>query len=205
MPATPLKRIKPIVFVLCLLPLASLIWGLVTGRLGANPIEALTHGTGEWALRLLLVTLAMTPLARLGGRSWPMGLRRMLGLFAFFYAALHLMTYLWLDQFFRWGEIVTDVTDRPFIAAGMSAFFLLVPLAATSTRGMMRRLGRRWKPLHRLVYLSVALAVLHFVWLVKADQLRPLVYAAILAALLGHRFIGWSRAATAAPPAVPRE
>lgn len=205
MPATPLRRVKPFVFVLCLLPAASLLWGAAAGRLGANPIEAITHGTGEWTLRLLLVTLTMTPLARLSGQSWPMGLRRMFGLFAFFYAVLHLMTYLWLDQFFRWGEIVTDVMDRPFITAGMSAFLLLVPLAATSTRGMMRRLGRRWKTLHRLVYPAAVLAVLHFVWLVKADLQRPLVYAAILAVLLGYRFVARGRTATTVPRAVSGE
>lgn len=193
MAATALTRVKPFVFVLCLLPAAGLAHGAYFGTLGANPIEALTHGTGEWGLRLLLLTLSLTPAARLSGRAWLMGLRRMLGLFAFFYATLHLITYLWLDQFFLWREILLDIAERPFITVGMAAFVLLVPLAATSTRAMMRRLGPRWKPLHRLVFLSAALAVLHFLWLVKADLQRPLIYAGVLALLLGYRAVAWGR------------
>jgi len=190
--------LKPVVFSLCLLPLALLVYDGFTGGLGVNPIEAVTHRTGDWTLRLLLATLALTPLRRLSGWAWPLRLRRMVGLFAFFYACLHLLTYLWLDQFFAWGRIVEDVIERPFITLGMLAFLGLVPLALTSTRGMQRRLGRRWKTLHRLVYPVAILGVLHFWWLVKADVREPLVYALILAALLGVRLAGWWRRGAAA-------
>lgn len=179
--------LKPTVFVLCLLPLGMSVWWGLHDGLGANPIEEITHQTGDWALRLLLVTLAVTPLRRLSGWTQPMRVRRMLGLFAFFYACLHLLTYLWLDQFFEWGEIVTDIAKRPFITVGFAAFLLLIPLAVTSTRGMMRRLGRRWQTLHRAVYLVAILAVVHYWWLVKADVRDPLFYAAILVLLLGYR------------------
>ena len=180
--------LKPLVFVLCLLPLAVLAWQGYTERLGANPIEAVTHATGEWSLRFLLLTLLMTPLRRWTGWSWPLRIRRMLGLFAFFYATLHLFTYLWLDQFFEWREIALDILDRPFITVGMLAYALLVPLAATSNRLAIRRLGRRWKTLHRLAYVAPALGVLHFWWLVKADVREPLVYGAALMLLLLLRF-----------------
>ena len=179
----PKALLKPAVFSLCLLPLALLVQDGFTGGLGVNPIETVTHHTGDWTLRLLLATLALTPLRRLFGWAWPLRLRRMVGLFAFFYACLHLLTYLWLDQFFAWGRIVEDVIERPFITLGMLAFLGLVPLALTSTRGMQRRLGRRWKTLHRLVYPVAILGVLHFWWLVKADVREPLVYALILAVL----------------------
>ena len=176
--------LKPLVFVLCLLPLALLGWDGYMDRLGANPIETITHATGDWTLRFLLVALLMTPLRRGFGWAWPIRIRRMLGLFAFFYATLHLFTYLWLDQFFDWGEIVLDVLDRPFITVGMLAYVLLLPLAATSNRYMTRRLGRRWKALHRLAYVVPALGVLHFWWLVKADVREPLLYGVLLALLL---------------------
>lgn len=181
----PMKTwIKPIVFALSLLPLAWLVFALATDRLGANPIEALTRDTGEWTLRLLLVTLCMTPLRRFTGWSWPLRMRRMLGLFAFFYACVHLTTYLWLDQFFDWGDILRDIGKRPFITVGMLAFTLLVPLAATSNRLMIRRLGRNWTRLHRLVYVIAALAVLHFWWLVKSDVREPLIYALLFLFLM---------------------
>ena len=176
--------VKPPVFVLCLLPLALLGWDGYMDRLGANPIETITHATGDWTLRFLLVALLMTPLRRGFDWAWPIRIRRMLGLFAFFYATLHLFTYLWLDQFFDWGEIVLDVLDRPFITVGMLAYVLLLPLAATSNRYMTRRLGRRWKALHRLAYVVPALGVLHFWWLVKADVREPLLYGVLLALLL---------------------
>ncbi|HDP89418.1 MAG TPA: sulfoxide reductase heme-binding subunit YedZ [Thioalkalivibrio sp.] len=166
-----------------------------TGGLGVNPVEAVTHRTGDWTLRLLLATLALTPLRRLSGWSWPSRVRRMVGLFVFFYACLHLATYLWLDQFFDWGAIVVDVGERPFITVGMLAFLGLLPLAVTSNRAMQRRLGRRWKALHRLVYPVAILGVLHFWWLVKADVREPLVYALILATLLGYRLAGRLRGA----------
>lgn len=185
--------LKPGVFALCLVPAGLMVFDGFTGGLGVNPIEAITHRTGDWTLRLLLVTLAMTPLRRLLDWRWPLRVRRMLGLFTFFYACLHLMTYLWLDQFFDLGAILEDVIERPFITVGMLAFVGLVPLAVTSTNGMMRRLGRRWKTLHRLVYVIAVLGVLHFWWLVKADVREPLIYAALLAVLLGYRLVGYIR------------
>ena len=154
----------------------------------------LTHTTGDWGLRLLLLTLAVTPLRRLTGWGWLLRFRRMLGLFAFFYLSLHLVTYLWLDQFFDWAAILEDVAKRPYITAGFAAFLLLVPLALTSTRGMVRRLGWRWQTLHRLIYPAAALGVLHFFWLTKADLREPLVYASVLALLLALRW-PWRRTA----------
>ena len=184
--------IKLLVFVLALLPAAGLAGGLFTGGLGANPVEALTHSTGEWALRFLLLTLAVTPLRRLTGYGSLIRLRRMLGLFAFFYAALHLSTYVALDQFFDAAAIVKDVVKRPYITAGFLGFVLMAPLAATSTAGMIRRLGgRRWQQLHRLVYPCAIAAVVHFLWLVKADLTEPLLYAGVLTALLGYRAAVW--------------
>jgi sulfoxide reductase heme-binding subunit YedZ len=169
-----------------------LVYGILTHSLGANPIEAVTRGLGDWALRLLLVTLAVTPLRRLTGLGWLLRLRRMLGLFAFFYAVLHVLTYLWLDQFFDWGAILKDVVKRPFITVGFLSFVLLIPLAVTSTHAMMKRLGRHWQRLHRAVYAIAVLGVLHFWWMVKADVREPALYAAILAVLLGLR-VYWAR------------
>lgn len=178
---------KPAVFVLCLLPLGIMIGQGVAGDLGANPVEAITHGTGEWGLRLLLITLAVTPLRRLTGWNQLIRYRRMLGLFTYFYAVLHLLTYLWLDQFFVWQDVLQDIVKRPFITVGFLAFVLMTPLALTSTNAMMRRLGRQWARLHRLVYAVAVVAVVHYWWLVKADVREPLVYALILAVLLGFR------------------
>ena len=183
-----LAAIKFAVFVACLLPFAGYGHAIYADTLGANPIEALTRGLGTWALNLLLVTLAVTPARRLTGMSWLLRLRRMLGLFAFFYAALHLGTYLWLDQFFDWPAIAKDILKRPFITVGMAAFALLLPLAATSNRYSIRRLGgRRWQSLHRAVYAIGVLAVLHYFWMVKLDTRLPLAYAGVLVALLGAR------------------
>ncbi len=181
------RFLKPLVFALCLLPVVILAWQLYAGQLGANPIDEVADASGEWTLRFLLITLMVTPLKRLFGWHWVVRIRRMLGLFAFFYATLHLATYLWLDQFFAWSEIWLDILDRPFITVGMLAFVLLLPLVATSTNTMMRRLGRNWKHLHRLAYVVPLLGVLHFWWLVKADVLEPLVYGAVLVVLLGFR------------------
>jgi len=184
----PAERILPTLklalFVFCLLPFVMLIWQTLDGSIGPNPVQALTHATGDWALRLLLVTLAVTPLRRLTGLAWLVRLRRMLGLFAFFYAALHFTTYLWLDQFFDWEAIVEDIAKRPYITVGFAALVGMIPLAITSTKGWLRRLGKRWKMLHRLIYPIAILGVLHYLWLVKADLLEPGIYAAILAALL---------------------
>ena len=181
------RGIKPLLFVLCLLPLGQLAWGVIYDELGANPIEVLTRSTGEWTLRFLLVTLTVTPLRQLTGANWLIKLRRMLGLFAFFYALVHLTSYLWLDQFFDWGEILRDIIKRPFITVGMTAFLLMLPLALTSTNRMMRRLGGNWRRLHRLIYLLAPLAVLHYFWLVKADIRLPVIYALLLGVLLGYR------------------
>jgi len=181
------RFLKPLVFLLCLLPLVVLIWRLFADQLGANPIDEVADTTGEWTLRFLLITLMASPLKRLLGWTWAIRARRMLGLFAFFYATLHLTTYLWLDQFFDWGEIWLDILDRPFITVGMLAFVLLLPLVVTSNNAMVRRLGRNWKRLHRLAYVIPLLGVLHFWWLVKADVLEPLVYGAVLVVLLGFR------------------
>ncbi|HHJ12854.1 MAG TPA: sulfoxide reductase heme-binding subunit YedZ [Gammaproteobacteria bacterium] len=188
-PKTGAYLLKPVVFVLCLLPLAVYLAGFFTDRLGANPIDELADASGVWTMRFLLLTLAMTPLRRISGWYWPPRLRRMLGLFAFFYASLHLLSYLWLDQFFEWPEIGADILERPFIAVGMLGYVLLLPLAATSNRAMMRRLGSAWQRLHRLAYVVPALGVLHFWWLVKADVREPLFYGLALALLLWSRML----------------
>jgi len=181
------RFLKPLVFISGLLPAVILAWQFYADQLGANPIDEITDGTGTWTLRFLLITLMATPLKRLFGWGWTLRVRRMLGLFAFFYATLHLFTYLWLDQFFDWGEIGTDILKRPFITVGMLAFVLLLPLAITSTHSMMRRLGRSWKALHQLAYVVPMLGVLHFWWLVKADIREPLVYGVALVVLLAFR------------------
>lgn len=184
----PVGILKSLVFLLSLLPLAYYGWGAWHDALGANPIEVVTRGMGTWTLNFLLITLAITPLRKLTGWHVALRLRRMLGLFTFFYAVLHLTSYLWFDQFFDWGEIAQDILKRPFITVGMAAFVLLVPLAATSSNFAIRRLGgRRWQALHRTVYVIGILAVLHYSWLVKADQSQPLLYGGILAVLLGLR------------------
>ncbi len=163
----------------------------MTDGLGAEPIERVTHVTGGWTLRFLLISLAVTPFRRLFGWRWLAPLRRTFGLIAFSYACLHYATYIGLEHFFDWERILEDVLERRYVTAGFAALLCLVPLAATSTRAMMRRLGRRWKILHRLAYLAGVLGVVHFLWLVKADLLEPLLYAAVLALLLGVRL--WLR------------
>lgn len=183
-----LSAAKAALFAACLLPLSYYAWGAWQDALGANPIEAVTRGLGDWTLRLLLITLTVTPLRRLTGLHWLLRLRRMLGLFTFFYACLHLSCYLWLDQFFDWHAIAQDILKRPFITVGMSAFILLLPLAATSTNAMVRRLGgKRWQALHRAIYPISILAVTHFWWMVKKDVTEPAIYALVLAVLLGLR------------------
>ena len=181
------RSYRLLLFILCLLPFGFLLGMTWRGELGANPVETITHFTGEWGLRFLLITLAVTPLRRLTGWNGLQKYRRMLGLFAFFYVCLHFATYLVFDHFFDWRTIAEDVVKRPYITVGFAAFILLIPLALTSTHGMMRRLKRNWQRLHRLIYLIAILAVLHFLWLVKADLLEPLIYAALLAFLLGYR------------------
>lgn len=179
--------LKALAHALALLPLALLVRGVLHDTLGADPVAAITHGTGDWALRLVLLGLAMTPLRRLLGQAWPIRFRRLLGLYAFFYATLHLATYVVLDLGQYWSQLLDDIVKRPYITVGFAAWLLLVPLALTSTRGWMRRLGRRWGQLHAMVYAVGVLGVLHFLWLVKSDLREPLLYAGILALLLGLR------------------
>jgi len=180
---------KPAVFVVCLVPMVWLVWDTFAGNLSANPIEDIRNRTGIWTLRFLMITLSVTPLRRIIG--WPslIRFRRMLGLFAFFYAFVHFITYIWLDQAFAWDEIVKDmISKRPFILSGVASFVLLIPLAITSTKKWIGRLGgKRWQMIHRLIYLSAVVGVLHYYWRVKLDIARPLAYGAVLAVLLGLR------------------
>jgi sulfoxide reductase heme-binding subunit YedZ len=185
-----IAALKPLLFAACVMPLAWLLWDALHDGLGADPVAALEHRSGDWALRLLLVTLAITPLRRLAGRAELVRFRRMLGMFAFFYACVHLAIYVFVDLGAYWSVLFADVVKRPYITVGFAAWLLLIPLAVTSTRGMMRRLGRHWQRLHRLVYVVALLAVLHFLWLVKADHREPLLYLAIFAALMLLRFRG---------------
>lgn len=197
-----IRWIKVALFLVCLVPLGVLLWKFFGPHptdmntwgwgLGANPIEALEHGFGDWTLRFLLVTLAITPARKLLHVPALIKFRRMLGLFAFFYGCLHFTTYLWLDKFFNLNEILKDVAKRKYITVGFTAFVLLIPLAATSTAGWIRRLGgKRWQSLHRLIYVSAILGVIHYLWLVKADIREPLMYGGILAVLLAYRVVGW--------------
>jgi sulfoxide reductase heme-binding subunit YedZ len=185
----PTRMVRPVVLAASLAPLAVLVFTVLTGRTSANPAEDILLTTGIWALRFLLLTLAVTPLRRLTGWNGLIQYRRMLGLLAFFYAAVHLVSYIAFDRFFALGEIAADVVKRPFITAGMTAFLLMVPLAVTSTRGWIRRLGRRWQLLHRLAYVSALAACVHFIWKVKVVVGEPVVYAGILAVLLGARLV----------------
>ena len=180
------RLLKPAVWIGGLLPLALLVLAIFTGAIGPEPIEEVTHRTGKAALVLLMASLAVTPARRLTGWNQAIGARRPLGLFAFFYACLHFATYLF-DQGFDPGYIVEDVVERPYVTAGFTALLLLAPLAATSTRGWIRRLGKRWQKLHRLVYIAGGLAVVHFLWLVKADLREPLIWAAVFGALMLFR------------------
>jgi methionine sulfoxide reductase heme-binding subunit len=189
-----LRRFKPVIFLACLAPLARLAWKGVNSGLGANPIEAITHSTGDWTLIFLLITLSVTPIRMLTRQYWLIGLRRMFGLFSFFYGCLHLTTYVWLDQFFDIHAMLADVVKRPFITAGVTAFALMIPLALTSTQGWIRRLGgKRWQMLQRLIYFSAAAGVIHYIWLVKADLRKPMEYASVLGALLLYRVVAWLR------------
>ena len=180
---------KPLVFIAALIPLGWLVFIVLTGRTSANPAEDILLTTGIWALRFLLATLAITPVRRLTGWNTLIQYRRMLGLFAFFYACVHLLSYIAFDRYFEFGEVLADVAKRPFIMAGMGAFVLMVPLALTSTRGWIRRLGRKWQTLHRLVYFSAAAGCLHFVWKVKVAIGEPVYYAAVLGVLLAFRLL----------------
>ncbi|MES1196761.1 MAG: protein-methionine-sulfoxide reductase heme-binding subunit MsrQ [Steroidobacter sp.] len=192
------KVIKPIIFILCLLPLAWLIagtLGIASISLGADPVAKILHQLGQWGLRFIVITLCITPLRVLLNQPWLVLLRRMLGLFAFTYVLLHFFTWLILDQGFlvpdsgfSWQSIVKDITKRPYITIGFTALLLLIPLAVTSTSGMMRRLGKRWQQLHKLIYVIAVLGVWHYYWEVKKDVREPLIYAAIVFVLLAWRY-----------------
>ncbi len=189
-PSRHMRWIKPPIFLLCLAPLGALGYKAYSGNLGANPIELITHSTGTWTLVFLCVTLAMTPIRKVLHLNWVIRFRRMFGLFAFFYGCLHFTTYIWLDQFFDIHSMIKDVYKRPFITVGFTAFVLLWPLALTSTKGMIRRLGgKRWQLLHRLIYVSAILGVIHYYWLVKIDETVPYRFAAVVAVLLGYRVV----------------
>jgi methionine sulfoxide reductase heme-binding subunit len=182
------SQLKAVLFVASLYPLLRLSWFAYSDQLGANPIELITRSLGTWTLVFLLITLSITPVRKVSAWNWLIKLRRMAGLFAFFYALLHFITYIWLDQFFDLSSIYKDVLKRPFITIGFAAFVLLIPLAVTSTNAMMKKMGgKNWQMLHRLVYLIATFAVVHYWWLVKKDLTQPIIYATVLAVLLGYR------------------
>jgi len=202
------KWMKAVVFIACLMPLAGLGWRALHNGLTANPIEFITHATGDWTLRLLLVTLAITPFRKILALPDLIRFRRMLGLFAFFYGSLHFTTYIWLDKFFDLAEMWKDVSKRPYITIGFLAFTLLIPLAVTSTAGWIRRLGgRRWQILHRAIYISAVAGVIHYYWLVKSAVIRPLTYGAIVAVLLLWRLADryWPRSGALRNPSLRSE
>jgi len=178
---------KPIVHLLCLLPFAGLLWAAFNDGLGANPVEKLTHETGQWTLRFLLITLSLTPLRQWTGQAAWIRFRRMLGLYTFFYVSCHFSIWFIADHSLNLGDMIEDIVKRPYITLGFSAFVSMLPLAITSNQAMIRALGRKWKSLHQLVYLIILLGVLHFIWLVKADYLEPGIYAIIAVVLLAHR------------------
>ena len=182
------KAFKAAIFLLALTPISLLLWKAYADELSANPIADITHETGIWTLRFLMITLSITPLRKLTGWNTLQDFRKMTGLFAFFYGCLHLTTYIWLDQFFQWSEMLKDIAKRPFIMVGFASFVLLIPLAITSLNYMIKKLGgKRWKRLHRLVYVAAIGGVIHYLWLVKADRQRPIIYAGTLTLLLGYR------------------
>jgi len=178
---------KPVVHLLCLLPFAGLLWAAFNDGLGANPVEKLTHETGGWTLRFLLLTLSLSPLRQWTGQAAWIRFRRITGLYTFFYLSCHFLIWFVADHSLDPGAMIEDIVKRPYITLGFSAFLLMIPLAATSNQFMIRKLGRKWKSLHQLVYLIILLAVLHFIWLVKADYLEPGIYAIIAVILLAHR------------------
>ena len=186
------KWLKVCVFAACLVPLGILMWEGFRSELGANPVEFITHATGDWTIRFLVITLAITPLRYVLGLPDLIRFRRMLGLFAFFYGSLHFTTYIWLDKFFDLSEMWKDIAKRPFITVGFAAFVAMIPLAATSTVWSIRKLGgKRWQMLHRLIYFSAICAVIHYYWLVKSDIRKPLFYAACVGVLLLWRVGRW--------------
>jgi sulfoxide reductase heme-binding subunit YedZ len=195
--------LPPLVFALALVPLGWLTFTVLSGHTSPNPAEDIILTTGIWALRFLLITLAITPMRRITGVNVVIRYRRMFGLFAFFYACVHVFSYALFDRLFQFGEILADVADRPFITAGMTALVLMIPLAVTSTKGWIRRLGRRWQTLHRIVYFSAGAACLHFAWKVKVVVGEPAYCVAILAVLLGFRLL-WRLRLSERPQAVRR-
>jgi methionine sulfoxide reductase heme-binding subunit len=186
-----LRITKILILLAAIVPLERLAWKAFHDGLGANPVEVITHSTGDWTLILILTTLSITPLRKLTKQYWLIGVRRMIGLFAFFYGCLHFTTYIWLDKSFDVHEMIKDVYKRPFITAGFTAFVLMIPLALTSTKGWIRRLGKNWQRLHRLIYVTGIAAVIHYIWLVKADLRKPLQYAFVLGVLLLYRVVVW--------------
>ena len=199
-----LAYLKPVAFIICLIPIGQLLFRAYSDDLGANPIETITRFTGSWSLFILLASLAVTPLRRLTGWNELIRYRRMLGLFAFSYAALHFATYMVLDLYFDFSAIAKDILKRPYITVGFTALVLMIPLAITSNAKMIRRLGKRWQQLHYLVYPIAILGVIHFYWLVKSDITRPAQYGLVLALLLGFRlYHKWSTAAAPRRGAVP--
>ncbi len=187
--------IKTVVFILSLVPFGLLVYGAINDQLGANPIEALHFGFGDWALRFLCIGLALTPMKTLTGLSWTIRFRRMMGLFAFFYASLHLLVFIVLDLSLSWEAFKDEVPKSPYILMGLLTFLLLAPLAVTSTKKMQKRLGRSWLTLHRLVYMAGLTALVHYFWLVKADYTEPLMYAVVISLLLGIRVVVYCRKA----------
>src|SRR6266550_3424651 len=184
-----LRILKIFIFLAGLVPLERLIWKFFHGGLGANPVEVITHSTGDWTLILILTTLSITPLRKLTKQYWLIGAGRMIGLFPFFYGSLHFTTYIWLDKSFDVHEMIKDIYKRPFITAGFTAFVLMIPLALTSTKGWIRRLGKNWQRLHRLIYVTAVAGVVHYWWLVKSDIRHPAIYATLVALLLGYRVV----------------
>jgi methionine sulfoxide reductase heme-binding subunit len=192
-----LRFTKIAIFLGALIPLGRLVWKYFHDGLGANPIEFITHSTGDWTLIFILITLSVTPARQITKQYWLVGVRRMVGLFAFFYGTLHFTTYIWLDQSFDVHGILKDIVKRPFITVGFAAFLLMIPLALTSTAWSIRRLGgKNWQRLHRLIYFTAILGVIHYLWLVKADRSKPLEYGTLLSVLLLYRVGAWAKQRT---------
>ena len=185
-----MKLLKPAVFIVSLFPLLWLILQVFTAGLGANPIEKILHHMGDWTLNFLMITLTISPFQQMTGLTWPLRLRRMIGLFSFFYATLHVLTYVAIDQFFAWDAIIKDIVKHKRIIVGMVSYILLIPMAITSTNRMVQRLGfKRWQDLHRLIYVAALGGVIHFLWMVKIDIRKPLIYIGILVLLLSFRVV----------------
>lgn len=197
------RAVKVVVFLAALIPAALLVRGILTNSLGVNPAETIQLSTGRWALKFLIATLAITPLRRLTGWNILIQYRRMLGLFAFFYASLHFTAYIVLDQYFAFDAMMTDVIKRPFITMGFAAWLLMLPLALTSTKGSIRRLGKRWTKLHALVYIAIVCAAIHFAWKVKVFHGDPVTYAAVVALLLAFRVFWTLRKRLSTPSRAP--